>query len=187
MISKRLFSIKHFDVRSRNPQIMLCNYLSHSTFPFQFFYNRIVLRRFRQPDNVVFTSICFSRFINIMLSLISQKFKMIGRKGQLMLFLQFFQIFLGCSHIHFLPIINIISPLYHFSLNSVNEEILSIYTKLDLYECQILSNMMTLGVFFESNYNLPSKTIRKDIADESLYLILGLILYLEKYSPKFFI
>lgn len=46
---------------------------------------------------------------------------------------------------------------------------------------------MTPGVFSEGDDDLQSNSIRNDIADDSLYLILGLILYLEKYSPKPFI
>ena len=48
-------------------------------------------------------------------------------------------------------------------------------------------NMMTPGVFSEGDDDLQSNSIHNDIADNSLYLLLGLILYLEKYSPKPFI
>lgn len=48
-------------------------------------------------------------------------------------------------------------------------------------------NMLTPGVFSEGDNDLQSNSIRNDIADDSLYLILGLILYLEKYSPRPFI
>lgn len=48
-------------------------------------------------------------------------------------------------------------------------------------------NIMSPGIFFEGKDDLQSSEIRLDIADDSLYLILGLMLYLKKYSSTPFL
>lgn len=48
------------------------------------------------------------------------------------------------------------------------------------------SNIMTPGVFFEGNEDPLSIAMRNNLADDSLYLVLGLVMYLEN-SEKLFI
>lgn len=49
------------------------------------------------------------------------------------------------------------------------------------------SNILSPGVFFEGAENPLSVEMRNELADDSLYLVLGLIMYLEKYSEKPFV
>lgn len=47
------------------------------------------------------------------------------------------------------------------------------------------SNIMAPGVFFEGNGDPLSAAMRNDLADDSLYLVLGLVMYLENSEQPF--
>ncbi len=69
-----------------------------------------------------------------------------------------------------------------------SQEIAQYFSRCYSQYCEFKhGNMMTPGVFFEGDDDSQNKAIRNNIADEMLYLILGLILYLERYSSKPFI
>ncbi len=70
------------------------------------------------------------------------------------------------------------------SIYEANKEMAIYYSKYCSFKH---SNMLSPGVLDEGNNDFLSIETKKEIADRGLYLILGLILYLQKYSPKPFI